>query len=70
MSVNWLYRSINSAREFTVKTRQALLGLTELFGEEKVEEWRKLNTEPKLVKGEWTSVYRVPKSKGECRTLD
>jgi hypothetical protein len=47
-----------------VKTRQSLLALNELFGDEAVEEWRQLCTAPKLVSGEWTSVYRVPKAKG------
>jgi hypothetical protein len=67
--VNALYRGLVKAREFTEKSRHALVALNDLFGDKNVEEWRKQGTAPQQVNGEWTSVYRMPKAKGTSHQL-
>ena len=69
MSANALYRGIDQSRKFFSKNRQAFLTLGELYGHESIAEWSKQPTEPKLVNGVWTRVYRHPTSKGKSSDL-
>ena len=66
---NSLYRGLNSARKFSLKTHQAFFALCNEFGSDKVAGWSKLPTAPKLVNGVWTRVYRHPISKGDLPDL-
>jgi hypothetical protein len=59
-----LYRELNNARKFASTTRTEYLGVSEMFGMERVVAWSKQSATTELKNGEWMSVYRHPKSKG------
>jgi len=63
-SARSLYHGLKNSHQFAVVARTEYLAISEMFGREKVLEWSKQSRTPQLRNGEWTSVYRQPKSKG------
>jgi hypothetical protein len=60
-----LRRHLTDAKDIAAKRLEHYFGLSHLNGRDRVKRWSKLSTEPKLVKGEWQSVYRYKESKGK-----
>ncbi|KDR71018.1 hypothetical protein GALMADRAFT_15660, partial [Galerina marginata CBS 339.88] len=58
-----LRRHLIDAKDLAAKKLDHYIGLSLLNGSARVESWSKLSTEPKLVKGEWHSVYRYKEPK-------